>query len=199
MAKRDPIKTARNKRIEDMKDKLRTLLPTVLKETGFSTESSLNAKIGGKADEFIDLKNEVIHSPTDYAAKYCESFKEHLTDGTGYTTRYDELYDTLNSSKAAQQYMMLFLERSYLKHYEELSKRRPKVEEAAIWIGQNAADRSPRLATLFEGRLGKRQERNPSFQAEILIDRPCDGDRVRDPREKEDLPVQDGRGLSRLF
>jgi hypothetical protein len=35
---------------------------------------------------------------------------------------------------------MLFLERSYLKHFEELSKRRPRVEEAAIWIGQNSAD-----------------------------------------------------------
>jgi hypothetical protein len=42
----------------------------------------LNAKIGGNADEFIDLKNEVIHSPTDYAAKYCEGFKRHLSDGT---------------------------------------------------------------------------------------------------------------------
>jgi hypothetical protein len=81
MAKRDPIETARNKRIEDMKDQLRTLLPTVLKDTGFATESSLNAKIGGKAAEFIDLKNEVIHSPTDFAAKYCEGFKGHLGDG----------------------------------------------------------------------------------------------------------------------
>ena len=43
----------------------------------------MNAKIGGNADEFIDLKNEVIHSPTDYAAKYCESFERHLSDGPG--------------------------------------------------------------------------------------------------------------------
>jgi hypothetical protein len=63
MAKRDPIKTARNKRIRDVKDQLRALLPTVLKETGFTCEASLNAKIGGSADVFIDLKNEVIHSP----------------------------------------------------------------------------------------------------------------------------------------
>ena len=53
---------------------------------------------------------------------------------------YDELYDALNGSKAAQQYLMLFLERSYLKHFEELSKYRPSVDEAEIWIGQNAAD-----------------------------------------------------------
>lgn len=150
MSKRDPIKTARNKRIEDMKDQLRALLPAVLKETGFTSEASLNAKIGGKADEFIDLKNEVIHSPTGYATQYCEGFKKHRSDGIGYATSYDELYDTLNGSKVAQQYMMLFLERTYLKHYDELSKRRPKVEDATIWIGQNAADYgllvSPRFA-----------------------------------------------------
>src|SRR4051812_30338231 len=123
-----------------MKEQLRALLPVVLKETGFDSEASLNAKIGGKADEFIDLKNQVLHSPTDYAVKYCEGFEEHRSDGSGFTTSYDELYDTLNGSKAGQQYMMLFLERSYLKHFDELSKLRPKVDEAAIWIGQNAAD-----------------------------------------------------------
>lgn len=150
MAKRDPIKTARNKRIHEMKHQLRDLLPTVLKETGFSDEASLNAKIGGKADEFIDLKNEVIHSPTDYAVKYCEGFKDHRHNGSGFRTSYDDLYDALNGSEAAQQYMMLFLERSYLKHYDELSKLRPTIEDAAIWIGQNAADYgllvSPRFA-----------------------------------------------------
>ncbi|MGM4998260.1 hypothetical protein AB8A05_05940 [Tardiphaga sp. 538_B7_N1_4] len=140
MAKRDPAKTARNKRIKDMSKQLRDLLPTVLADTGFKDEASLNAKIGGKADEFIDLKNEVIHSPTDYAAKYCAGFKKHLGRKGFFKSSYDELYESLNGSKAGQQYMMLFLERSYLKHFEELSKHRPKVEEAAIWIGQNAAD-----------------------------------------------------------
>jgi hypothetical protein len=149
VAKRDPNKTARNKRIKDMKVQLRDMLPTVLKETGVKDEASLNAKIGGKADEFIDLKSEVIHSPTDYASKYCEGFKGHLHNGSGFKTSYDELYDTLNGSKAAQQYMMVFLERSYLKHYDELSKLRPTVEEAAIWIGQNAADYGLLVAPRF--------------------------------------------------
>jgi hypothetical protein len=125
MAKRDPAKTARNKRIKDMKAQLRELLPTVLKETAFTDEASLNAKIGGKADDFIDLKNEVIHSPTDYAAKYLEGFARHRSKSKLYKNACDELYNALNSSKAAQQYMMLFLERSYLKHFEELSKHRP--------------------------------------------------------------------------
>jgi hypothetical protein len=63
MAKRDPNITARNKRIKVMKERLRVLLPTVLAKTGINSEASLNAKIGGKAQDFIDLKNEVIHSP----------------------------------------------------------------------------------------------------------------------------------------
>jgi hypothetical protein len=59
------------------------LLPTSsLGERKMSLNTLMN-KIGGNADEFIDLKNEVIHSPTDDAAKYCEGFKRHLSDGTG--------------------------------------------------------------------------------------------------------------------
>jgi hypothetical protein len=43
----------------------------------------LERKKGRNTDEFIDLKNEVIHSKTDYAAKYCDGFKRHLSDETG--------------------------------------------------------------------------------------------------------------------
>jgi hypothetical protein len=139
MAKRDPNKTARNKRIAAMKELLRKLLPTVLGETGIESEASLNAKIGGKADEFIDLKNEVINSPEHYASLYLDGF-QNARSTTGFRTGFDDMYDLFDGSKAAQQYMLLFLERSYLKHFDELSKRRPSVEEAAIWIGQNSAD-----------------------------------------------------------
>ncbi len=139
MAKRDPNKTARNRRISAMKERLRELLPTVLADTGLANEASLNAKIGSKADEFIDLKNEVINSPEHYASLYLDSFKGSLST-TGFRTAFDDLYDLLNGSKAAQEYFMLFLERSYLKHYDEYSKRRPSTEEAEVWIGQNSAD-----------------------------------------------------------
>lgn len=49
-----------------------------------------------------------------------------------------------------QAYLDLFLRRSYLKHYGELYRKRPYVDEAEIWIGQNDADYgllvSPRFA-----------------------------------------------------
>jgi hypothetical protein len=35
---------------------------------------------------------------------------------------------------------MLFLKRSYLKHFDELSRVRPHLTESEIWIGQNKAD-----------------------------------------------------------
>ena len=126
MAKRDPNKTARNKRITKMKDQLRALLPKVLKETGLDGEASLNAKIGGKADEFIDLKNEVITSPEHYASLYLDGFRGSLST-TGFRTSFDDMYNLFNKSKAAQEYMLLFLERSYLKHFDELSKCRPSI------------------------------------------------------------------------
>jgi len=46
MAKRDPHKTVRNKRIVTMKTTLRKLLPVVLPETGIPNEQSLNSTIG---------------------------------------------------------------------------------------------------------------------------------------------------------
>lgn len=139
MAKRDPNKTARNRRIAAMKEQLRVLLPQVLKETGIDSEASINAKIGGKADEFIDLKNEVITSPEHYASLYLDGFSGSLST-SNFRTSFDDMYDLFNASKAAQEYMLLFLERSYLKHYDEYSKRRPSADEAEIWIGQNSAD-----------------------------------------------------------
>ncbi len=69
--------------IEAMKEQLRAMLPQVLKETGISSEASLNAKIGGKSDEFIDLKNEIISSPEHYVLLWMDGFKQHLST-TGY-------------------------------------------------------------------------------------------------------------------
>ncbi|WP_271606207.1 MULTISPECIES: hypothetical protein [unclassified Bradyrhizobium] len=147
--KRAPIKTARNKEIAAMTAKLRALLPDVFAQTGIKDEASLNAKIGGKADEFIDLKNEVITSPLHYVTLYLDSFEGHLST-TGWKTAYDELYETSQASDAAQEYLMLFLERSYLKHYEEYSKKTASVGEAEVWMGQNNADYGLLVTPRFE-------------------------------------------------
>ena len=139
MAKRDPLKTARNALRADIKEQLRTLLPDVLAETGIPTEASLNAKIGHKTDQFIDLKNAVISSPDEYVELWMQGFEEHLST-TSWKTVYDDLFKEIQESPSFQEYLNLFLRRSYLTHYEELHKTRPAVKDAEIWIGQNHAD-----------------------------------------------------------
>ncbi|UPJ44948.1 topoisomerase [Bradyrhizobium sp. 40] len=139
MAKRDPHKTARNKMVAAMQDQLRDILPKVLKQTGIVTEASLNAIIGSKTDEFIDLKNEIINSPEEYVVLWMEGFQRHLST-TKFRTSYDDLFDKIKASQAFKEYLHVFLRRSYLKHYEELYRRRPTMDESEIWIGQNNAD-----------------------------------------------------------
>lgn len=138
MAKRDPRKTARNKMILAMKADLRAILPKVLAETGFDDESSLNATIGHKTNFVIDLKNEVINSPEHYVTLWTEGFKRILDEGTD--PSFNWLFQQVKKSPALKKYLDTFLRRSYLKHYDELYKMRPHVEEAEVWIGENNAD-----------------------------------------------------------
>lgn len=141
MARRDPIKTARNKLIAQMTEELRFMLPKVLEETGFTDEASLNAKIGGKAAEFIDLHHEVILSPDQYLTCYMKGFKAALSPKWAkYKSTHDENYEAIKKSKIARTYFTLFLKRSYLKHFEELSRVRPRLDDSEIWIGQNKAN-----------------------------------------------------------
>ena len=140
MAKRDPIKTARNKIVKGMKEDLRSLLPKVLKETGVHSESSLNALIGGKAAKYIDLHHEVILSPDAYAASYMDGMRSKMSPKGPFQNSHRDNYEIFRSSSAAKEYFMLFLKRSFLIHHDELARVRPHVDESAIWIGQNKAD-----------------------------------------------------------
>lgn len=137
MAKRDPNKTARNRMIESLKVKLRNLLPKVLADTGISNEQSLNAIIGSKIDKFFDLKHDVIHSQDEYVARWLEGLKKSaLSDGEAL---HHLIWSQLKKHESYREYVLLFLKRAYLKHFDELSKNRPPVEEAEIWIGQKNA------------------------------------------------------------
>jgi hypothetical protein len=140
MAKRDPEKTARNKEIAELQAKLRAMLPTVLKQTGYRAEATLNAKIGSKSDQFIDLKHEVINSSEEFTQLWLQALKAEADIDRLYPNAIDELWSDLRKSKAFRDYLLVFLRRSYLNHYEELSKVRPVTEQAELWIGQNSAD-----------------------------------------------------------
>ncbi len=114
------------------------MLDQVLAETGWTSEASLNAVIGGKAAEFIDLHHAQILSPDAYLSLYIEGFDAAKAQWGAQTHR--ENFERFQNSEIAQKYFALFLKRSYLKHFDEYSRVRPQIEDAMIWIGQNKAD-----------------------------------------------------------
>jgi len=73
MAKRDPNKTARNRKVADIKVQRRALQSSVFDEMRlacsgkYTAEASLNAFIGSKTDDYIKLHDEVIKTPIKVA------------------------------------------------------------------------------------------------------------------------------------
>ena len=140
MASRDPAKTALNKRIKALTDELKALEAQVLVDTGFANVHSLNATIGGKAQEFIDLHHEVILSPDAYRQAYNSGFKAAMSPAGAWQNNHRTNFERLRRSRASKRYYNLFLERSYFKHAFELSRTRPKLDESEVWIGQKNAE-----------------------------------------------------------
>ncbi|WP_207494917.1 hypothetical protein [Aridibaculum aurantiacum] len=155
MAKRDPEKTARNKVIKELKEKLRALLPSVLEATGFESEYSLHGKIGGKFGQYLDIKNVVVDSPQQFIALWLDGFKNYIRKNIDPRWRegnnHYETYKLLQKHKVFQDYLYLFLERTYIKHIDALSKKRPTIEEAEIWIGQANANYGILVTPRFNG------------------------------------------------
>jgi len=138
MAKRDPDKTARNRIIANLKKELRILLPKVLRITGRRSEASLNAIIGSKNDKFFDLNNDVIHSHEEFVNLWLQGLKRSVDRGL--SPSHSWIYKNAIRHKSFKKYLLLFLKRSYLKHFEELSKNRPNPSQSEIWIGQENAN-----------------------------------------------------------
>jgi len=141
MAKRDPEKTARNKIIIELTQQLNELLPEVLDKTGFFSFSSLHGKIGGKFDEYIDIRHEVINSPEHFISLWLQGYQDDLKARGDFmkTSNAYETYLLLRQHEVFKNYLFLFLKRVYLRNYDALSKKRPKVEEAEMYIGQQNA------------------------------------------------------------
>lgn len=138
MAKRDPNKTARNKIIKAYDVKLRDRLPKVLAATGIENLHSLNALIGSRNDDFFDLKHDVITNQDQFVSSWLKGLKiAALTHGVASDLW---LWKKIKAHPVMQDYTLQFLRRSYLKHFDELSKNRPPLEHAEIWIGQENAN-----------------------------------------------------------
>lgn len=141
MAKRDKEKTMRNKRCNEITENLKEMLDEVLEITEFRNDLSLHAKIGGKHAEFFDVRNLVIHSPQHFQSIWVDGLMKYLDKlSNSKSSNNYELLKFMQDYEIVYDYVMLFLERTYLRHYDELSKVRPTQEEAMIWIGQNNAN-----------------------------------------------------------
>ena len=138
MLKRDPNKTARNRLILRFKEDLRGLLPAVLKETRLTDEAVLNATLGSKNGEFIDLRNDVILSSEQFVNKWLTALKASALEEPDSSVGW--IWKTLKRRPNFRKYTLLFLERSYLNHFDELSKHRPSIEGSELWIGQKNAN-----------------------------------------------------------
>ena len=140
MAKKDPEKTARNRIIDELTQELRKLLPTVLATTGIENEHSLHGKIGGKFANYIDIENDVIHSAEHFICLWYEGYEIYLSKKAGPSSRHRQTYALIRQHPVLKEYLFSFLKRTYLRQYEALSKKRPKIEDSEIYIGQNNAD-----------------------------------------------------------
>lgn len=146
MARRDPNKTARNKRVAEIKAQRRELQPRVFEEMKaacggkYTAEASLNAFIGSKTDDYIKLHDEVIHTPLEYKSKWLTGLKRCRSKAlrTGTDNRHVVMYDLVTGDHPNfKKYLSLFLESSFLKHYEEHYKKKPKLDESEYWFGNN--------------------------------------------------------------
>ncbi len=137
MAKRDPNKTARNRLIKGLTKDLLDLLPIVLKETGEPSQASLNAILGSKNDDFFDLKHDVVHSQDQFVNQWLTGLKL-AAEKQGGAVQW--IWQMLKRHANFRKYTLLFLKRSYLLHFEELSRNRPDLDTVELWIGQKNAN-----------------------------------------------------------
>lgn len=138
MTKRDLEKTARNKIDKQLTQDLKAMESEVLSDTGM-TLKSFHSTIGGKNAYYIDLKNAVINSPEEYLSIWLNGLKEKAEDISS-EKMHRNFYDFLSSHDSVKKYLKIFLHRTYWREYDNLSKNRPLIEEAELWIGQNNAD-----------------------------------------------------------
>ncbi len=143
----------RKHEIDVLTVKIKQLTPTVLKLTGYKNESSLNGTYGGKFAKYIDIKNEVIDTPEQFISLYFQGFLRTLEDLGPKAQPGNAVYNAFLHIKSHAQvldWLYLFLERTYLRMYDALSKTKPSVDEAVIWIGQENASYGILVAPRFK-------------------------------------------------
>ena len=134
-------KETRYKREKELTNELNDILPQVLSVTGYKNQLSLNAKIGGKHDQFCDVRNSVIETTDQFIALWLEGLMNYCNElHKKDISKVYELLEYMQGYEVVMEYVQKFLERTFLKHYEELTKVKPKPADSIIWIGQQNAN-----------------------------------------------------------
>ena len=109
-----------------------------MREMGTSSPQSLHAVLGSKNANFIDdLKTHVLTSPEDYYGEWLCGLDAHVARRDD--TRYTPLVALMCNDPKVEQYVELFIKRTFLRQADDLSKKRPTDSEAEVWLGQNHA------------------------------------------------------------
>jgi hypothetical protein len=141
--KRDPEKTARNHAAANLRVQMDELLPEVLEFTGCDSLQSLNAKIGSKHEQLANVKERCIRTSDEFLSLYMDSLARHVRSLPPHVRQGSAFYmlaKWYQTSEAFRDYMEKFLERSFLKHYDEYARVKPAAKDAAFWIGETNAD-----------------------------------------------------------
>lgn len=145
MSELDKAKTRKSKALTKM-------LPEVIEITGY-TEASFHAQLGGKNVELLNIKDTVIASEEEFVTLWMQGMMKYL-DELGErkeSTNAYRLMQFLRNHDVVREYAFTFLERMYLRNYNALSKKRPKDDEAVMWIGQENASYGILITSVFRG------------------------------------------------
>ena len=146
MSKIDANKAARKQRLEELKTQRRNLQTSVFNELKhfeegrYCNEPSLNAFVGSKHGEYVDLRNEVIKTSMEFTTKWLSGLKEKTKESlrTGRNARHNRMSKLLTGEYPCfKKYVKNFLESSFLKYYESHYKQKPKIDESEFWFGSN--------------------------------------------------------------
>ena len=141
----------KKEQIAQLTCQLDALLPGILRRHAFSKDNpddfksqqlSLHAKIGGKHTTYLNVTDNVISSPEEFAARWFQGLINHIKTvdaGKEASRAAYKFQQQLTSDPELLEYVTLFLKRTYWRNCDALAKKRPKKEEAALWIGQTNA------------------------------------------------------------
>ena len=134
-------KVTRKNRELELTREMDNILQQVLSITGYESKLSLNSKIGGKHADFYDVRHEVVDSSEQYISLYLEG-QMNYCDKIDYKENSPvyELLKYMQRHEIIMEYVVKFLERTFLRKYDELTKIKPHPEDATIWIGQENAN-----------------------------------------------------------